>query len=210
MSICSSLSSSLPNCSSLIPVSTTSLRTAQSLIFSIACSCLCHLLNHQAVHCAGVVLEDFCEHRPRWLSDGDFSPVWARWREMSPASWLFSKSVRFFSKTSSFGHAFLHGGPTLATLTLKSSFPRVSRRHQSLHIIVAVDHLIGISYTVVPATFTFCKGFVAVHEAGCKSHRSEDDCDLSCWHREGSTQGHFAWLQPMPQRQDPSATPPVV
>ena len=31
------------------------------------------------------------------------------------------------------------------------------------------------------------------------SCRGEEGVDLSCWHREGSVQNHFAWLQPMPQ-----------
>ena len=106
MSIYDFRSSSFLTCRTFmfLPVS---LRTQPSPRF-LACSCLCRLLHHQAVHVTESVFDDLPQHCPLWLSDGDFSPICMRRRKMhpivtAPASKLFKVST-LLSKTSRVGH----------------------------------------------------------------------------------------------------------
>ena len=129
-----------------------------------------------------------------------------------PASWLCTVSARC-SKTSSLRHGFLHCGSTCATAALfqASSIDinaftlSVLMKFLRLSIILYIS-----SYTMALATIILSKGFVAINEVHCKPHRGAEGFDLSCCRRERSVQSHSAWLQPMPQRQDPAASPPDI
>ena len=61
---------------------------------------------------------------------------------------------------------------------------------------------------MVLTTFNFCEGSVNFNKVGCQPHRGEESFHLSHLHPERCVQG--LRLQPMPQRQDPAAFPPVI
>ena len=87
-----------------------------------------------------------------------FTPLWQR----------FCSSSSLFSKTSSFGRAFLYNGSTPATLSLKAPFHTSPIDINAFHITVVEEVLetcrtsYAVSYTMVLATFSVCKKCAAI------------------------------------------------